>query len=137
MLLAAGALLLARLPTGGDYWTDVLPGMVLLAVGSGLAYAPTYIAASSGVAVEDQGAAAGLVNSAQEIGAAVGLSGLALVASGLGESGLVEGYRAGLVGAATMFAVAAAIAGTIPRTLGRADVTAPPAHPVVEEKAIT
>jgi EmrB/QacA subfamily drug resistance transporter len=134
-LLAAGALLLARLPTGGGYWIDVLPGMILLAFGSGLAYAPTYIAASSGVAAQDQGAAAGLVNSAQEIGAAVGLSVLALVASGFGGSALVEGYRAGLVGAAFMFAAAAAIAVTIPRALGRADVTQPPAHAVIEGEA--
>jgi EmrB/QacA subfamily drug resistance transporter len=135
-LLAAGALLLARLPAGGDYWTDVLPGMVLLAFGSGLAYAPTYIAASSGVPAREQGAASGLVNSAQEVGAAVGLSALALVASGFGGSALVAGYRAGLVGAAAMFAAAAAIAVTIPRALGRAVATEHVAHPVVEGEAI-
>jgi EmrB/QacA subfamily drug resistance transporter len=137
VLLAAGALLLARLPAGGDYWTDVLPGMILLAFGSGLAYAPTYIAASSGVPAEEQGAAAGLVNSAQEIGAAVGLALLALVATGVGGTVLVEGYRAGLVGAAAMFAVAAMIAATVPRSLGRADVTGQPVHAVIEEEATT
>jgi len=135
-LLAAGALLLARLPAGGDYWTDVLPGMLLLAFGSGLAFAPTYIAASSGIPARDQGAASGLVNSAQEIGAAVGLSTLALVASGFGGSGLVAGYRAGLVGAAAMFALAAAIAVTVPAALGRAPATEPVAHPVIEGEAI-
>ncbi|MFC0534162.1 MFS transporter [Phytohabitans kaempferiae] len=124
-LLAAGALLLARLPGDGDYWTDVLPGMLLLAFGSGLAYAPTYIAASTGVAARDQGAASGLINSAQEVGAAVGLAVLALVAAGFAGAGgapaaLAGGYRAGLVGAAALFAVAAAIALTVPRVLGRA-----------------
>ena len=129
-LLTAGALLLARLPAGGDYWTDVLPGMILLAFGSGLSYAPTFIAASSGVRAQDQGAASGLVNSAQEIGAAVGLSTLALVASGLGGAVLVAGYRVGLVGAATMFAAAAAVALTVPRTLGRTP------HPLPEREAV-
>jgi EmrB/QacA subfamily drug resistance transporter len=127
-LLAGGALLLARLPADGDYWTDVLPGMVLLALGSGLAFAPTYIAASSGVAAEDQGAASGLINSAQEIGAAVGLAVLALVATRVaGPGALVEGYRAGLVGAAVLFAASAAIAVTMPRAVG---------HTPAEERAL-
>jgi EmrB/QacA subfamily drug resistance transporter len=119
-LLAGGALLLARLPVDGDYWTDVLPGMVMLALGSGLAYAPTFIAASSGVATEDHGAASGLINSAQEIGAAVGLALLALVATrAAGTGALVEGYRAGLLGAAVLFAASAAIAVSMPRAVGR------------------
>jgi EmrB/QacA subfamily drug resistance transporter len=124
-LLAVGALLLARLPVDGTYWTDVLPGMILLAVGSGMAYAPTFIAASSGVPAEDQGAASGLINSAQEIGSALGIALLALIAAtatgpGSGPTDLAEGYRAGLLGAAALLATGAAIAATAPRRLGRA-----------------
>lgn len=122
-LLAAGALLLARLPVDGTYWVDVLPGMLLLAVGSGLAYAPTFVAASSGVAAEDQGAASGLINSAQELGAGVGLAVLALVANAAARGlELVDSYRAGLVGAAVLLAAAVAVAATAPRNLGRAPV---------------
>ena len=124
--LAGGALLLSRLPLAGHYWTDVLPGMVLLALGSGMTYAPTYIAAASGVAPEDQGAASGLINSAQEIGAAVGLSILALVATRAGGPGaLVEGYRAGLVGAAAFFTVGAVVAVSVPRSVGRTPAAEP------------
>lgn len=124
-VLAAGALLLARLPVHGDYWTDVLPGMLLLAIGSGLTYAPTYIAASSGVTAEDQGAASGLINSAQEIGAAVCLAMLALIATtaagpGGSATSLAEGYRAGVLAAAALFAIGATIAVTVPRRLGQA-----------------
>jgi EmrB/QacA subfamily drug resistance transporter len=128
LLLAAGSLLLARVPVAGSYWTDVLPGMLLLATGSGLAYAPTFIAASSGVAAEDQGAASGLITSAQEIGAAIGLGVLALVANraaATADAGMAElaaGYRAGLIGAAVLLAVAAAIAATAPKSLGRVAV---------------
>jgi EmrB/QacA subfamily drug resistance transporter len=123
-LLAAGALLLARMPVDGDYLTDVLPGMLLLAVGSALAYAPTFIAASSGVGPNEHGAASGLVNSAQELGAAVGLATLALVANrwtpDAGDpAALAAGYRAGLVAAAGCFAVAALVAAAAPRSLGR------------------
>lgn len=138
-LLAAGALLLARVPTDGGYLTDVLPGMLLLALGSALAYAPTFIAASSGVAPDEQGAAAGLVNSAQEIGAALGLAALAAVAhrwtaGDADPAALANGYRAGLVTAAACFLAAAAVAAATPRSLGRAAPatgTAAVTHPVI------
>lgn len=124
VLLAAGALLLARMPVDGGYLTDVLPGMLLLAVGSSFAYAPTFIAASSGVEPHEHGAASGLVNSAQELGAAVGLAALALVANrwttdGGDPAALAGGYRAGMVAAAACFAVAALVAAAAPSSLGR------------------
>lgn len=130
LLLATGALTLARVPVGGSYWIDALPGMLLLALGSGLAYAPTYIAASTGVVVEDHGAASGLINTAQEIGAALGTTLLALVASlatgsAADNPALAHGYRAGLLGATALFAVAAAVAATAPATLGRPDNRSP------------
>ncbi|MEJ3652581.1 MFS transporter [Actinomycetes bacterium KLBMP 9759] len=118
VLLAAGALLLARMPEGGTYWVDVLPGMLLLALGSAAAYAPTFVAASHGVDAGEQGAASGLINSAQELGAAVVLAVLALVATASVGSHLVGGYRAGVLGAAVLFAVAAVVAWTAPRRLG-------------------
>ncbi|GAA0925322.1 MFS transporter [Virgisporangium aurantiacum] len=124
VLLVAGALLLARAPVGGSYWADVLPGMLLLALGSALAFAPTFIAASIGVGPDDHGASSGLINSAQEIGAALGLATLALVANwatgpGAGPGALATGYRAGLIGAAACFALAAVVAATTPASLGK------------------
>ena len=124
LLLATGAVVLARVPVNGNYWIDVLPGMLLLALGSGLAYAPTCIAASSGIAAEEHGAASGLINTAQEIGAALGIAVLALVASwattpGAGNPPSVDGYRAGLFGATVLFLVATAVAAAAPPTLGR------------------
>lgn len=126
-LLAAGVLVLARLPVGGSYWTDVLPGMLLLAVGSGLAYAPTFVAAASGVPAGDEGGASGLINSAQELGAAVCLAVLGLLATAQTGPGpaasateLAGGYRAGLIAAAGLLVVAVAVAATTPSALGRA-----------------
>lgn len=119
VLLAAGALLLARLPDSGTYWVDVLPGMLLLALGSGLAYAPIFVAASSGVAHSEQGAASGLINSAQELGAAVCVAALAFAANVAAGPHLVAGYRIGVLGAAGLFGVAAAVATTTPKSLGR------------------
>ena len=118
VLLAAGAVLLARVPADGTYGVDVLPGMLLLALGSSLAYAPTFIAASSGVAAEDHGASSGLINTAQEAGAALGIALLGLVATWPAGEG--TGYRAGLLGAAALFVVAAVVAVRTPARLGRA-----------------
>lgn len=119
VLLAAGALLLARMPAGGTYWLDVLPGMLLLALGSAAAYAPTFIASSTGVDATEQGAASGLINSAQELGAAVVLAALALAANAASAAHLVDGYRVGMLCVAGLFVVAAAVAWSAPRTLGR------------------
>jgi len=127
--------LLARVPTDGGL-VDVLPGMFLLAVGSSFAYAPTFIAASTGVAAGDQGAASGLINSMQELGAAACLALLAFVASATAADttrveDLTDGYRAGLIGAAGLLATAALVALTTPRSLGRAPAgTAAAATPV-------
>ncbi|HLU55695.1 MAG TPA: MFS transporter [Pseudonocardia sp.] len=107
-LLAAGMLLLARVPVEGTYWRDALPALLLLAVGSGLSYAPIFIAGTTGVADRDQGLASGLLNSAQELGGAVGITVLGAVATaatiGTDPVALAAGYRAGLLTAAAVTA---------------------------------
>ena len=128
-LLACGVAVLARLPLDGGL-VDVVPGMLLLAVGSSLAYAPTFIAASSGVPAGDQGAASGLINSMQEIGAAACLALLAFLASWVPTGGtpvenLTNGYRAGLLGAAVLLVGATVIALRTPALLGRVSAAQP------------
>ena len=101
--------ILARLPIDGTYLVDVLPPLLLLAVGSGLSYAPLFITGTSGVTDTDQGLASGLLNSAQELGAAIGVTLLGAIAAtatfGVDEgtpTGLVNGYRAGLIAASAL-----------------------------------
>ena len=121
-LLAGGAALLARVPVDGGP-VDVLPALALLAVGSGLSYAPTFVAASSGVPGAEQGAAAGLIGSTQELGSAVCLAVLSFVAgtatAGTGPAALAGGYRVGFAAAAVLFLVALGVALCAPRSLGR------------------
>jgi MFS family permease len=103
--MGLGLLFLSRLPAAGTYGADVLPGLALLAFGAGLSYAPSFVAGTSGVAEADQGLASGLLNTAQELGAAVGLALLALVAaiaSAEMSDAPIAGYRAGFVGALIM-----------------------------------
>lgn len=106
LLLAGGMLCFVRLPARGDYLTDLLPGNMLLALGMGLTFLTVTIAATAGVGDEEQGVASGLINTAQQIGSALGLALLVSLASsrtatlvaagGAGESGfapLVAGFR--------------------------------------------
>jgi MFS family permease len=93
-LAAGGLLLLAGLPADGSYLASVLPGLALVALGNGLSFAPILATATSGVPEADQGLASGLVNTAQELGSALGLAVLASVAAASGSAFLV-GYRRG------------------------------------------
>jgi MFS family permease len=107
-----------RAPVDGNFVTDVLPSMLLLGVGAGMAFNPVLLAAMSDVAPEEAGLASGLVNTSFMMGGALGLAILASVAASrthtLSASGsselaaLTGGYHAAfLIGA--IFAVAAAV----------------------------
>lgn len=110
-LVAIGLALFSRAPVDGSFAVDVLPSMLVLGVGIGMAMNPLLLAAMSDVAPEEAGLASGVVNTSFMMGGALGLAVLASVAAartgGDGSAAaLVDGYRAAfLVG--TVFAVAA------------------------------
>jgi EmrB/QacA subfamily drug resistance transporter len=110
-LVALGLALFARAPVEGSFVVDVLPSMIILGVGIGMAMNPLLLAAMSDVAPEDAGVASGVVNTSFMMGGALGLAVLASVASArTGDDGslaaLVDGYHAAFV-IGTVFAVAA------------------------------
>jgi MFS family permease len=119
LLAAAGLVLFARAPVGGNYLTDVLPAMLLLGVGAGMAFNPVLLAAMSDAEPADAGLASGVVNTSFMMGGALGLAVLASVAAArtgdLARSGaaqaaaLTGGYHAAFV----VGALAAASAGVI------------------------
>ena len=127
-LMAAGLAWLGLVRPDGDYWTDVLPGLLAMAVGSGISYAPMFIAATTGVPAGEQGLSSGLLNTSQELGPAIGLAALAGVAAAVtatpAVTDLVSGYRAGFLGAAVLVAVAALVATRLPVGVGRAAAAA-------------
>jgi EmrB/QacA subfamily drug resistance transporter len=115
VIIAAGLLLFARTPVDASYPLDILPSMVLMGLGTGLAFPSLMGLAMSGATPEDSGLASGLVNTSMQVGGAVGLAVLATLASertdGLladGEStaaALNSGYHlAYLIGAALVLA---------------------------------
>jgi EmrB/QacA subfamily drug resistance transporter len=125
-LAAGGLLLFARAPVGGDFVVDVLPAMLLLGVGAGVAFNPMLLAAMSDVEPGDAGLASGLVNTAFMMGGALGLAVLAslaasrthdLVAAGDGPlAALAGGYHVAFVVGAVFAAAAAAVGAVLLRS---------------------
>ncbi len=81
LLAAAGLALFARAPVEGAFVVDVLPGMLLLGLGAGMALNPVLLAAMSDVGPEESGLASGVVNTAFMMGGALGLAVLASLAA--------------------------------------------------------
>ena len=120
LLAAVGLVLFARAPVDGNFVVDVLPSMILLGFGAGMAFNPVLLAAMSDVEQSEAGLASGIVNTSFMMGGALGLAVLASLADSrtdslraAGDGALVAlngGYHAAfLVGA--LFAVAAAAVG--------------------------
>ena len=120
LIAAAGLVLFARAPVDGSFLVDVLPSMLLLGFGAGMAFNPVLLAAMSEVEPSESGLASGVVNTAFMMGGALGLAVLASLAASRSDSlassgdgpllALNGGYHAAfLVGA--LFAVAAALVG--------------------------
>jgi EmrB/QacA subfamily drug resistance transporter len=122
LISAVGLALFARAPVGGDFVVDVLPAMILLGIGAGMAFNPVLLAAMSEVEPSEAGVASGVVNTSFMMGGALGLAVLAslsasrtdsLLASGDAPLAAVNGgYHAGLLVGA-VFAVAAAVVGAV------------------------
>jgi len=119
---AVGLALFARAPVHGSFIVDVLPSMILLGVGAGMAFNPVLLAAMSDVEPSESGLASGVVNTAFMMGGALGLAILvslaasrtdSLTASGQGPlAALNGGYHAAfLVGA--FFAAATGVVGAV------------------------
>jgi len=90
-LAAIGLLLLARAPVDGNFATDVLPSMILLGLGAGMAFNPVLLAAMSDVEPTEAGLASGLVNTSFMMGGALGLAVLASLAASRTDALLADG----------------------------------------------
>ena len=115
---AAGLALFARAPVDGHFVVDVLPSMILLGFGAGIAFNPVLLAAMGDVEPQEAGLASGIVNTAFMMGGALGLAVLTSIAatrtadvrdSVSHASALTSGYHAAFLGGA----IAAALAATI------------------------
>ncbi len=81
VLTIGGLILFSRMPVGGSYAIDVLPGMIIAALGMGAIFMPLTLMATTGLKDEDQGLASGLFNTSQQVGGALGLAILTTIAA--------------------------------------------------------
>jgi len=131
LIIAAGLVLFAHSPVHGHFATDVMPPMLLLGLGAGLAFPTLMQVAMSGTAPEDSGLASGLVNTTAQVGGAIGLAVLSTLAAertdGLKARGhealsaLNSGYHLAYLIAAALTVAAALIAATVLRTPATAE----------------
>jgi EmrB/QacA subfamily drug resistance transporter len=91
VLILAGLAFFARVPVDGSYVSDVLPVMVLLGMGAGLAFPSLMMLAMSGATRSDSGLASGLVNTTLQVGGAIGLAVLATLATTRTDNLLADG----------------------------------------------
>jgi EmrB/QacA subfamily drug resistance transporter len=133
--IGAGQLLFTLTPVDGAYVTDIMPAMVLMGIGAGLAFPTLMGLAMSGATPSDSGLASGLVNTSVQVGGAVGLAVLAtlaaertdgLLATGESSAAALNGgfHLAYLIGA-VLVAVAIVIAAWVFRPAGQQRDTVP------------
>jgi EmrB/QacA subfamily drug resistance transporter len=119
LLIAAGLATLIGIPVHGGYAAHLLPGLLMFGLGGGLTLPALASLGMSGATPGDAGLASGLFNTAQQVGAALGVAVLSTLAAartaslradGLSSaSALTAGYRLALA-TATGLTVAAIIA---------------------------
>jgi MFS family permease len=117
-LVAAGGLFhLSHVSADGTFLGDLLPGVVLVALGAGCVFTGTTTAATEGVPDREAGIASGLLNASMQFGGALGLAALSAVSDDRTHAILAEGVspavalaggfqRAFLVGAGLLLSAA-------------------------------
>jgi EmrB/QacA subfamily drug resistance transporter len=136
LVAAGGVYWLSRIPVGGSYVSDLLPGMIVMSVGFGPVFVGVTTAANAGVPADKAGLAASLVNASQQLGGALGLAIFTALATSrtnhllathtAGPQALTAGFQRGLL-ASGVFILAAAFIG-LRATNTRAEAESPPAR---------
>jgi EmrB/QacA subfamily drug resistance transporter len=124
-LIALGLVWFTQAPVDGSYVVHVMPVMILLGLGAGASFPALMNVAMSGASQSDAGLASGLVNTAAQVGGALGLAVLAtfsasrtadLAADGAsGAAALTGGYHVAFWIAAGLVVAAIGVALTVLR----------------------
>jgi MFS family permease len=119
----------------GHYLSDVLPSMILLGVGAGVAFPALAALAMAEAKPADAGLASGVFNTTAQVGSALGLAVLATLSAGryltLRQDGVADlvaqtgGYRLALLVAAALVLAALAVTATVIRPAGAAEAETP------------
>jgi EmrB/QacA subfamily drug resistance transporter len=120
LIAAGGVYWLSRIPVDGTYLSDLLPGLLITSLGLGAMFVAVTTAANAGVPADKAGLAAALLNSSQQVGAALGLAIFTALATSRTSDllashtptaeALTSGFQRALL-ASSFFLAAAAVAG--------------------------
>jgi EmrB/QacA subfamily drug resistance transporter len=119
-IAVVGLGLLARTPVAGSYAVDLLPPMLLIAVGGGLGFLPLILIAVGDAGPDDSGLISGLVSTSQMVGGAIGLAVLVSLAAARTGSAIADptalndGYHVAFLVAAALTAIGLALATRLP-----------------------
>jgi MFS family permease len=118
LIAASGVYWLSQIPVNGTYVSDLLPGLMIMSIGLGAVFTGVTTAANAGVPPDKAGLAAGLVNTSQWFGAALGLAIFSSIATSRTNQllsnhvsaplALTQGFHRALL-ASSLFLVGAAI----------------------------
>jgi EmrB/QacA subfamily drug resistance transporter len=139
ILTVIGMGLLTQLPVHGTYLANVMPSIIISALGMGAVFMPLTLVATTGLADEDQGLASGLFNTSQQIGGALGLAILSTIAAsktaGAGgaddAAALVKGFHWAFAGGAAFVAAALIVMLAMLRSEHVAKIESQAAEPVM------
>ncbi len=110
LVCAAGALLLSGVDRGATYWSDVLPGLTIFALGLALLVSPLTVAVLAAVADRHAGVASGINNAVARTGTLLAVAALPALVGLTGSdyrdpAALTEGFRQALLLASGMLAL--------------------------------
>lgn len=74
LIVAAGLFFLSGISAGGSYWTEVLPGVVVMGLGFSLIFVPLQNLALAGVDPHDAGVASALANASLHVGGSIAVA---------------------------------------------------------------
>jgi EmrB/QacA subfamily drug resistance transporter len=128
LIAAGGVYWLSRIPVHGSYFTDLLPGMMVMSIGLGAVFVAVTTAANAGVPADKAGLAAALLNASQQVGGALGLAIFSAIATSrtthllashtAPADALTSGFQRALLASSIFLLAAAVVALRITNTRG-------------------
>jgi EmrB/QacA subfamily drug resistance transporter len=141
LITSAGVYELSHIPVHGSYASDLLPGLLIVAMGIGAVFVATVTAANDGVPPDKAGLAAALLNASQQLGGALGLAIFSAIATARTNhllashadvpQALTSGFHRALLAGSVFLLAAALVAVRSPNTRGEST------HPASHDEAAT